>query len=162
MSDLFASSRRGGPETSREAAEAVQPSVQEVAAQVAEFARQRGPEGFIDEDLGLAFQGFPESTFRKRRTELAQRNYILDSGARRENGNGRRCIVWVHREHFEGQAPAILAEARPNQPTSEERQEGFAMARELEQWGESMRKEGRAMFASGLANAARIMRALSR
>lgn len=53
-----------------------------------------GAEGATDEELAERL-GLAGNTARPRRRELAQRNLVSDSGARRTTRSGRKAIVWV-------------------------------------------------------------------
>lgn len=72
------------------------PSIRKI---VEDFALTR-PEGFIDEELQALDPNAPESSFRKRRTELADVNTIVPTGLTRKNSKGQDCIVWTHRDHL--------------------------------------------------------------
>lgn len=108
--DLFAvppstkppATRRGDHPTSTQAAARVAADQETIRAAVHRFAKEAGPGGFIDADLIAAFPDRPESSYRKRRTELTADHLILDSGKTRDNGHGNREIVWVHRDHMPG------------------------------------------------------------
>lgn len=90
--------QRGAPKTSIKAARTVMRRQNTIRAEVEEFALGRGATGFIDEDLREHFGvNVPESSYRKRRTELAQDGYILDSGTTRKNRMGQSVTIWVHR-----------------------------------------------------------------
>jgi hypothetical protein len=80
--------------TSVKAAEAVRKVT--LRQQVIDFA-MNCLNGFTDSDLKDAFPWTPESSMRKRRTELAQENIVLDSGRTRLNRHGHEEIVWQHR-----------------------------------------------------------------
>lgn len=54
--------------------------------------------GFTDEELWKELPGTPESSLRKRRTELTEENIILDSGLTTTNSHGQTVKLWVHRE----------------------------------------------------------------
>ena len=53
-----------------------------------------GEHGATDEEIADAL-GLAGNTARPRRRELAQRNVVADSGARRPTRSGRQAIVWV-------------------------------------------------------------------
>lgn len=57
------------------------------------------PKGLTDEDLNAAIvlAGYPrsaESTWRKRRTDLAAKGLLVDTGERRKSKHGINMIVW--------------------------------------------------------------------
>lgn len=62
-------------------------------------ADQCGVYGFIDDDLKRIWHHTPESSLRKRRTELTQENWLLDTGCVRKNRKGQDEKVWRHRNH---------------------------------------------------------------
>lgn len=59
---------------------------------VLDFAIQRGD--FTDGELKAAYPDAPESTYRKRRTELVRKGFLMDTGMTRANRNGREETVW--------------------------------------------------------------------
>ncbi len=100
MTDLFAyqlppaaHARTHDPDTSHEAAESISPRLRALQARVLAYAASE-PDGFTDRDLEAAM-GDSGSTWRTRRSELAAKGYIRDSGERRTHGTGRRHIVWI-------------------------------------------------------------------
>jgi hypothetical protein len=162
MSDLFGqpATRRTDPATSHQAAEKVAPFTGTIREWVLAFALRAGESGFIDDDLVTARTDHPESSFRKRRTELAQENWLIDTGRQIDNRWGNGEIVWVHRD-FAANPPPIKERAAPAQKDAL-KSEARAMAAQLAQFADSMRKEGRMMLSAKLAEAARIMAGLSR
>lgn len=82
---------------------------------VEQYARDVMREGFIDDDLKAAWPGKPESSLRKRRTELAQENRILDTGLTRTNRFGHEEIVWVHRNYHPSPPPMQERDTAPKQ-----------------------------------------------
>jgi len=116
--DLFAvptpskppATRTDDHDTSLRAAARVQAAQGTITWRVVEIAKQRGADGFIDADLLAAFPDSPESSHRKRRTELTAEDIIVDSGRTRQNEHGNAEIVWVHREFAPGPpVPANMA-----------------------------------------------------
>lgn len=96
--------------TSMAAAAVVETQHKTLKAIVLQFAKDAGPAGFIDESLADEIDPTrPESSFRKRRTELAAMNWILDTGLTRRNSHGQESKVWVHREHFFGFIPPLVS-----------------------------------------------------
>lgn len=72
------------------------------------FARDAGPGGFTDGELKSAYPEAPESSVRKRRTELAAENWLLDTGRTRTNEHGQEEKVWILRDFQRGIAPPLL------------------------------------------------------
>jgi hypothetical protein len=86
--------------TSVEAAKTVVHKQGTIRAKVEQYSIERAAYGFIDDDLRERFGlHHPESSFRKRRTELAQDGVILNSGQSRPNRNGDQATVWVHKDY---------------------------------------------------------------
>jgi len=90
--------RRTDPDTSREAAERIAASRTALQARILSFAKAAGGLGFTDLALGDHFANHG-STYRSRRAELTKAGEIVDSGHRSVSDNGRRMIVWVHKDH---------------------------------------------------------------
>lgn len=63
--------------------------------------------GFTDEDLRKQWPGQPESSLRKRRTELTQENYILEVGSTTTNDHGQSVKLWQHRDHHPCPPPIV-------------------------------------------------------
>jgi hypothetical protein len=96
MSGFSKMHRRDDPDTSREAAEAVAPHMNRVRIAVVKFATHCGYFGFTDYELNEYFMT-TGSTYRSRRSELADLGLIIDSGRRKQQiDGGRNHIVWVH------------------------------------------------------------------
>lgn len=90
-----ATARNTDPDTSHEAAAAfTEERLTEIQLAVLAFFRVKGRA--TDEDVEDALSGqYPAfSTLRKRRTDLVQRKFLRDSGARKLNRNNRKMIVW--------------------------------------------------------------------
>lgn len=64
--------------------------------------------GFIDEQVFALNPDAPESSYRKRRSELTEEGFILDTGTERKNSKGQDCTVWIHRK-FHPAPPPLLA-----------------------------------------------------
>lgn len=99
MDDIFKAHRADDPETSREAAEAIQPTKTAIQRKVEDYALRAGAVGFTDYALSLAHHSGWSSTYRTRRAELTEAGVIVDSGRRERLATGRRAIVWVHKSH---------------------------------------------------------------
>jgi hypothetical protein len=68
---------------------------------VLEAAHEARERGITDDELKVRYPDTPESSVRKRRTELTQENVLLDSGRVRKNRHGQEEKVWMHRAfHF--------------------------------------------------------------
>jgi len=79
-------------------------SLQEI---VIGHAMAAGGNGIIDDDLKRAYPEQPESSVRRRRTDLAKQNVLLDTGRTRLNQFGQREKVWVHRDFHHNPPPII-------------------------------------------------------
>lgn len=154
---MEAHARRADPDTSHEAAAAVTPDLRELQRIVENYAKGRGGEGFTDAQMedDLDQHG---STLRTRRSELAARNIVLDSGQRRTYGSPRRRVVWVHRDYV--MDPPPLCEP-PRALTKEERGRGLEHAVQLEAGARQMANEGRSLFAQQLRDAAGYIRGVA-
>lgn len=82
---------------------------------VEEYALGCGRGGFTDDDLKRDYDNSPESSLRKRRTELMQENRVLDTGKTRANRFGQQEIVWVHRDYHPSPPPIIERDTTPKQ-----------------------------------------------
>lgn len=112
--DLFgrAHARRADPQSSHRAADAVTPNLRELQARVEAYARRKGQHGFTDAEMSHELED-PGSTYRTRRSELADRNIVLDSGHQRRFGESARMrTVWIHRD-FAKDPPPICVPPRP-------------------------------------------------
>lgn len=89
-----AATRRNDHATSVDASEAVKPITAKIALAVLRFAWAAGPDGFIDDDLKAAWPDSPESSYRKRRTELAAQGYLVTNKDERPNRNKRNELIW--------------------------------------------------------------------
>jgi hypothetical protein len=74
---------------------------------VLDIAERAGRVGVTDDELKIAHPDTPESSVRKRRTELAQENVLLDTGRTRLNRHGQAEAVWVLRD-FHPCPPPVL------------------------------------------------------
>lgn len=98
---------------------------QTIRARVLAFAESM-PGGFIDEQVQQLELGRPESSFRKRRTELTDDGYILDSGVERKNSKGQDCTVWIHRK-FHPAPPPIKVKVRGTRAQAMQRRKENAL-----------------------------------
>lgn len=154
-SDLFAvpkgqppATRTGDHPTSSKAAARVAAEQDTIKARVLRFAKEAGPGGFIDDDLKAAFPDSPESSHRKRRTELTSDGLILDTGQTRQNRDGNAEVVWVHREFHAGPP-------KPRHMTQDQWDAHLAklaaLAPEVSSWSTQMTREGRSVLGRALA-----------
>ena len=81
-------------DTSRAAAEAIEPKRGTKRRIVLDYIREMGDEGATDEEMQrrLFMSG---NTQRPRRVELLDAGFIKDSGARRKTPSGELAVVWV-------------------------------------------------------------------
>ena len=84
-------------ETSRAAAEAIEPDAATLRGQVLAFIRGRGSFGSTDEESQMGLRMNP-STERPRRIELWRAGWIKDSGRTRYTRSGRSAVVWVDKK----------------------------------------------------------------
>lgn len=90
----FPGSRRGAPETSREAAESIAPIASSIRARVHAAIAERGAAGATGDVVADALELSPVQV-RARIAELHADKRIADSGRREMLGSGRRGVVWV-------------------------------------------------------------------
>lgn len=81
-------------ETSREAAELLKPSAEQLRARVYQFIVGRGGYGATDQEIQHALE-LDGSTERPRRWELVNAGLVRDSGTARLTATKRRATVWV-------------------------------------------------------------------
>jgi len=83
-------------ETSREAAQSIEPVMGTERARVLEFLRSIGAIGATDEEQQLGMDMSP-NTQRPRRIELCNTHppLVIDSGLTRRTISGRQAVVWV-------------------------------------------------------------------
>lgn len=91
--DLFKLFRRKSKDTSIAAAASIAPEVPNIQAQVYAYAKQRGGQGFTDDQLNEHFKT-TKSTYRSRRADLVEQGLIIDTGIRAKNEGGRFTIIW--------------------------------------------------------------------
>lgn len=84
-------------ETSREAAEEIEPQAATLRGIVLAFIRGRGLYGATDEEMQEGIP-MPPSTQRPRRVELVAAHFVHDSGTRRRTHSGRAATVWTAEE----------------------------------------------------------------
>jgi hypothetical protein len=102
-------------ETSREAAELIEPSSSTLRGRVYAFVSECGEEkGATDDEMQVALRMNP-STQRPRRVELWRAGLVRDSGVKRPTRTGRRAVVWVV-VRKKGPAPALVPVAAPDRP----------------------------------------------
>jgi len=81
-------------DTSREAAERIEPDIASLRGQVLAYLRDCGDCGATDEEMQDMLAMNP-STQRPRRIELRDAGFVRDSGATRETRSGRNAVVWI-------------------------------------------------------------------
>lgn len=94
--------RRHDPDTSKEAADFIEPKRNLLQEDVLNYAFDQGEKGFTDEQLSNAFN-CSGSTYRTRRAELTAKGLIVPTQRRARLASGRRAVVWVHRNYQEGE-----------------------------------------------------------
>lgn len=87
-------SRRGAPETSREAAESIAPIASSIRARVHAAIAERGEAGATGDVVAETLELSPVQV-RARIAELHADKRVADSGRREMLGSGRRGVVWV-------------------------------------------------------------------
>ena len=93
MDDFRKLFRRDAMDTSIEAAASIYPSLKRLQLEVIRFAMTR-PNGFTDEQMNEFFDTH-RSTYRARRSELVDKDLIVDSGRKGSMTNGRKATIWV-------------------------------------------------------------------
>lgn len=83
-----------GVDTSMEAADAIEVSVGHMQRIALKAIRKAGARGLTTNEL-VSVVGIHRDTIQPRTSELRERGLIRDSGARRQNANGKKAIVWV-------------------------------------------------------------------
>lgn len=103
--------RVGNKDTSREAASILRDALGDLRFQVWKVLSKAGERGLADFELRKACEAEmgkrPESTYRKRRSELSAMGLAIETGHRRLNANGRAEVV--HRARTFGEVAAIIA-----------------------------------------------------
>lgn len=152
----FAHARRDDPDTSHLAADTIRPAVPTIRLQVKNYAHEHFE--FTDDELVHAFPDSPESSYRKRRSELTEQGWIVDTGKRRANGDGNLCIVWQHRDHHPDPPPLKTKSGKASKETKAEAQ---SYVPQLRNYARQMRGEGRGAFANDLERAAELIAQLA-
>ena len=86
--------RRGDPETSRAAAQAILALLPDLQQAVYAYAYAQGSDGFTDEEMLRHFNS-TRSTYRTRRSELTRAGLIMDTGRTRVLPTRRNAIIWA-------------------------------------------------------------------
>jgi len=104
ISDLFAFVLHNTPipylpyvdesETSKQAADLIEPKASALLGKVLAFLRNKGEYGATDEEMQDQMP-IPPSTQRPRRIDLVNRGLVMDSGLTRKTKAGRNAVVWV-------------------------------------------------------------------
>jgi hypothetical protein len=87
-----------GPETSREAAEAIAPKCARLQRLTLETISTAGSRGCTADEASQACE-MDRWSIQPRVSELRAKGLIVDSGLRRLNVTGRSAVVWVTLEH---------------------------------------------------------------
>lgn len=109
MTDL-GMTRRPDHSTSEAAAFVVQVKKVTLRERVIQLAHTMRSYGFTDDFLKIKHPDAPESSLRKRRTELAQENILLETGETRQNRHGQYEKVFIHRDYHPCPPPVIERE----------------------------------------------------
>lgn len=156
--------RSSDPDTSHGAADTLRPRAPSIRKQVLDFALERG-RTFTDDELVLSHPAAPESSFRKRRSELTEENRIVDSRRRSLNRHENEVILWVHRDH----ARQYGVDPGPVRKRTSERQlrsdlvaAARAKAATLRGFGPGLRGQGMSALAGDLEEAAGLLERLTR
>jgi len=107
--------------TSIAAAKTVAPQRETLKSIVLRYAKDAGPGGFIDEELRGIEPSRPESSFRKRRTELTEKNWIIALPWTRPNSHGQDSTVWIHRDFAVSPPPLQSAKKAKRLSAEQER-----------------------------------------
>jgi predicted ArsR family transcriptional regulator len=81
-------------DTSRAAADAIEPRMNAQHGRILGYLTGRGPTGATDEEIALDL-GIAPSTARPRRVELQRMGKAKDSGRRKKTEAGRPAVVWI-------------------------------------------------------------------
>lgn len=84
-------------ETSKEAAEAIEPDLASLRGQVLAYIRACAENGATDDEVQVALDMNP-STERPRRVELWTAGWVVQTEATRPTRSGRSATVWIARE----------------------------------------------------------------
>lgn len=93
------------------------------------FAKSAGAAGFIDHDLRAINPDAPESSIRKRRSELTQQGIIVNTGNTRTNENGVSAFIFKHRDHTADKQNVYIGSAAQNPLTEAGLREALRLAR---------------------------------
>lgn len=110
MTNRKSMTRADGRATSEKAADSVR--VPTIRSRVLAWTEQQ-PDGFIDHDLSVIDPNAPESSLRKRRTELTDDGYIVATNSERPNRNGKMSTVFVHRKFHHAPPPITVRATQP-------------------------------------------------
>lgn len=84
-------------ETSKEAAEAIEPKVSALQGMVLKYIQSKGLLGATDQEVQTAL-GMTGNTQRPRRRELEIMRLIVDTKITRKSASGRNATVWIAKE----------------------------------------------------------------
>jgi hypothetical protein len=88
----------GKTDTSKEAADAMQPHCGRLQADALAAIREAGEDGHTADEV-VDRRGGNRWSIQPRISELRQMGLVVDSGRRRQNVTGKRAIVWVAAEY---------------------------------------------------------------
>jgi hypothetical protein len=86
-------------ETSKAAAEAIEPSTSTLRAAVFQHIKSQGANGATDDEVQVSL-GMNPSTQRPRRIELCDAGAVVDSGLCRPTRSNRQAVVWVNVDDY--------------------------------------------------------------
>lgn len=155
---------RAHPDTSFKAASRLRPRAPAIRQQVLDFAFTVG-RAFTDDELVRAHPDSPESSYRKRRSELTEENRIVDSGYRTHNANQNAAVMWVHRDHAHlfGIEPGPVQKRRPSaQERAELIGEAHASAAKLRLLAAYLRRTYGLVSAAQIEEGADLLQKLAR
>lgn len=118
--------RNTDPATSHSAAVKVDRTT--IRDRVLAFALAAGPLGFIDHDLQSIDPTAPESSIRKRRSELTRDGLIINTGSTRMNANNVASFVWKHRDFTADQQHVYIGSAATSPLTEKGLREALEFA----------------------------------
>jgi hypothetical protein len=99
--------RRHDPDTSRQAAESIQPHLTEIQKQVLHLIELAGFKGLTDEELSEIY-GTAGSTARTRRAELAKQGLVVEAKEKRMLRSGQQGRVWIAATQAKGYQACLL------------------------------------------------------
>lgn len=114
-----------GSDTSKAAAESVEPDLGRLEGLVLSHISSRGLLGATDDETEVALD-LSHQTASARRRRLVQLGRVVDSGMRRKTRSGRKAVVWRVAEF-----PPLRHEDKPKRPTQAQTARAIAEIRRL-------------------------------